>query len=137
MTEETHPLAGLTDAGLEALLKRAIRITLVLGLLASLAVWKASSWRNAAMLATGTAISAASILEWQRLIRFINAKLDQKQAPRGAFLAVLFFMLRLILFAGAIYGSLKCFRGSVVALLCGLGLAVLATVWEAIRLLRN
>jgi hypothetical protein len=137
MTEETHPLAGLTDAGLEALLKRAIRITLVLGFLASLAVWKASSWRNAAMLATGTAISAASILEWQRLIRFINAKLDQKQAPRGAFLAVLFFMLRLILFAGAIYGSLKCFRGSVVALLCGLGLAVLATVWEAIRLLRN
>jgi hypothetical protein len=137
MTEETHPLAGLTDAGLEALLKRAIRITLVLGVLASLAVWKASGWRNAAMLATGTAISAASILEWQRLIRLINAKLDQKQAPRGAFLAALFFVFRLILFGGAIYGSLKCFRGSVVALLCGLGLAVLATLWEAIRLLRN
>jgi hypothetical protein len=137
MREETHPLAALTDAGLQALLKRAIRITLVLGALASLIVWKASNWRDAAMLATGTAISAASILEWQRLIRFINAQLDQKQAPRGAAVAVLFFMLRLILFAGAIYGSLKCFRGSVVALLCGLGLAVLATVWEAIRLLRN
>lgn len=137
MTEETHPLAVLTDAGLEALLKRAIRITLVLGTLSSLVLWKASGWRNAAMLATGTAISAASILEWQRLIRFINAKLDQKQVPRGAAVAILFFMLRLILFAGAIYGSLKCFRGSVVALLCGLGLAVLATVWEAIRLLRN
>jgi hypothetical protein len=137
MREETHPLAALTDAGLQALLKRAIRITLVLGALASLAVWKASNWRDAAMLATGTAISAASILEWQRLIRFINAQLDQKQVPRGAAVAVLFFMLRLILFAGAIYGSLKCFRGSVVALLCGLGLAVLATVWEAIRLLRN
>ncbi|HUA91434.1 MAG TPA: hypothetical protein VL991_02645 [Terracidiphilus sp.] len=137
MTEETHPLAALTDAGLQALLKRAILITLVLGALASLAVWKASDWRNAAMLATGTVISAASILEWQRLIRFITAKMDQKQVPRGAAVAVLFFMLRLILFAGAIYGSLKCFRGSVVALLCGLGLAVLATVWEAIRLLRN
>jgi len=137
MTEETHPLAALTDAGLDALLKRAIRITLLLGFLASLAVWKASNWRNAAMLATGTAISAASILEWQRLIRFINAKLDQKQAPRGAALAGVFFVLRLILFGGAIYGSLKCFRGSAAALLCGLGLAVLATVWEAIRLLRN
>jgi hypothetical protein len=137
MTEETHPLAVLTDAGLEALLKRAIHITLVLGTLSSLVLWKASGWRHAAMLATGTAISAASILEWQRLIRFINAKLDQKQVPRGAAVAILFFMLRLILFAGAIYGSLKCFRGSVVALLCGLGLAVLATVWEAIRLLRN
>ncbi len=137
MTEETHPLATLTDAGLEALLRRAIRITLVLGALASLAVWKASDWRNAAMLATGTVISAASILEWQRLIRFINAKLDQKQVPRGAAVAIIFFLLRLIVFAAAIYGSLKCFRGSVVALLCGLGLAVLATVWEAVRLLRN
>jgi hypothetical protein len=137
MTEETHPLAALTDAGLDALLKRAIRITVILGILAALAVWKASDWRNAAMLATGAAISAASILEWQRLIRFINAKLDQKQAPRGAALAAIFFVLRLIIFGGAIYGSLKCFRGSVVALLCGLGLAVLATLWEAVRLLRN
>ncbi|HEY1649811.1 MAG TPA: hypothetical protein VGF96_17640 [Terracidiphilus sp.] len=137
MTEETHPLASLTDAGLDALLKRAIRIIVIFGVLASLAVWKASGWRNAAMLATGTAISAASILEWQRLIHFINAKLDQKQAPRGAAVAALFFVFRLILFAGAIYGSLKCFRGSVIALLCGLGLAVLAIFWEAIRLLRN
>lgn len=137
MTEETHPLAGLTDAGLEALLKRAIYITVIFGVLASLAIWKASNWRNAAMLATGAAISAASILEWRRLIRFINAKLDQKEAPRGAALAAVFFILRLIVFAGGIYGSLKCFRGSVVALLCGLGLAVLAILWEAIRLLRN
>lgn len=134
MTQENHPL---TDEGLEALLKRAIRITLVLGALAALVVWVATGWRNAAMLATGTVISAASILEWQRLIGFINAKLDQKQAPHGAAVASIFFVLRLILFAGAIYGSLKCFRGSVAALVCGLSLAVLATLWEALRLLRN
>jgi hypothetical protein len=137
MTEENQALANLTNEGLEALLRRAIRITLILGLLASLVVWKASGWRNAAMLTTGTLISAASIVEWQRLVRFINAKMDQKQVPRGAGLAFLFFVLRLIVFAGAIYGSLKCFQGSVAALLCGLGLAVLAMVWEAVRLLRN
>jgi len=137
MTEENQLLAGLTDEGLQALLRRAIRITLILGLLAALVVWKASGWRNAAMLAAGTLISAASILEWQRLVRFINAKMDQKQAPRGAAVAIVFFVLRLIVFAGVIYGSLKCFQGSVAALLCGLGLAVLAMVWEAIRLLRN
>lgn len=137
MTEETHSLAALTDAGLQALLRRAIRNTLVIGLLAALILWKASNWRNAAMLATGAAISAASILEWQRLIRFINAKLDSQQAPRGAAVAFVLFLLRLLVFAGAIYGSLKCFRGSVAALLCGLGLAILATVWEAIRLLRD
>ncbi len=135
--EPEQPLAALTDAGLEAMLRRAIRIILVLGLLAALAVWKASGWRNAAMLATGTAISAASIFEWQRLIRIINAKMDQKQLPRGAGLAMVFFALRLLVFGGVIYGSLKCFQGSVAALLCGLGLAVLATLWEAIRLLRH
>jgi hypothetical protein len=145
MTEREHsqaaplasPLASLTDAGLEALLQRAIRITLILGALAALVLWKASDWRNAAMLGTGTAISAASILEWQRLLRYINAKLDNKQISSGAAVAVLFFMLRLMVFAGAIYGSLKWFRGSVVALLCGLGLAVLALVWQALRLLRD
>ncbi len=137
MTEDQHPLAALTDAGLEAMLRRAMRITLALGLLGALALWKASGWRNAAMLATGTLISAASIVEWNRLIGFLNAKLDQKQAPRGAGIAILFFLLRLAIFAGAIYLSMRYFRGSVIALLCGLGLAVLAIVWEALRLLRN
>ena len=32
MTEETHPILGLTEETLEALLKRAIRNTLILGL---------------------------------------------------------------------------------------------------------
>lgn len=137
MSEERNLLAGLTDAGLEALLQRAMRITLIIGLLGALVVWKASGWRDGAMLATGTVISAASILEWRRLIRIINARLDQKQVPQGAGLAVVFLMLRLVIFAGVIYGSLKCFHGSVLALLCGLGLAVLAIVWEALRLLRN
>jgi len=137
MSDETHPLALLTDESLQALLRRAIRITLILGLLAAAAVWIGSNWRNAAMLATGTLISAASILEWQRLVRLITAKMDQKQMPRGGALAAVFFVLRLIVFGAAIYGSLKCFRGSVTALVCGLGLAVAAMLWEAIRLLRE
>ena len=137
MSEQTHPLAGLTDAGLEALLKRAIWITLIAGLLAALVVWKASGWRNAAMLAVGAAISAASILEWQRMVRLVNARLDRKQAPRGAVVVAIFFVLRLTVFAAVIYVSLKCFQGSLIALLCGLGLAVLAMAWEAIRLLRD
>lgn len=135
--QSTHPLESLTDSGLDALLRRAMRIILILGALSALAVWKASGWRNAAMLAIGAAISAASILEWQRLIRFISAKLDSQQAPRGTVVALVFFALRLLIFGGVIYGSLKWLRGSVVALIVGLSLAVLATAWEAIRLLRN
>jgi hypothetical protein len=135
--QQAHPLVGLTDLALEALLKRAVRDTLILGLIPSVVLLIASGWRNAAMLAVGALISAASILEWQRLIRFLNAKLDKQKTPRSAPLVVALFLLRLTLFAGAIYGSLKCFQGSVIALLCGLCLALLATGWEALRLLKD
>jgi hypothetical protein len=137
MTESPHPVVGLTDEALQALLKRAMLITLLLGLISTIVLLIASGWRNAAMLAVGALISAASVTEWQRLIRLINAKLDNQKTPRGAALVVGFFVLRLVIFAGVIYVSLKCFQGSAVALLCGLGLAVIAMAWEALRLLRD
>jgi hypothetical protein len=127
----------MTDAGLEALLLRAMRDTGVVGILASLALWKATSWRNAAMMATGTAISAASIYEWRRLARFLSEQLRLNRVPKGAMVSLVLFLLRLVVFAAAIYVSLKCFQGSVVALLCGLALAVVAIVWEAVRTLRE
>ena len=136
-TEDTHPIAGLTDEALQSLLKRAIRDTLILGLIISLILWAGAGWRNAAMFATGAVISAASILEWQRLIRLFNAKLDQQKTPRGAVLVVSLFLLRLLIFAGVIYGSLKCFQGSVIPLMCGLSLAVATLMWEALRMLKN
>ncbi len=137
MTDETSPIGDLTDEALQALLKRAIRDTLILGLIAALILLVASGWRNAAMLAVGAVISAASIMEWQRLIRLFNDRLDQQKTPKGAATVVVFFMIRLAIFAAAIYGSLKCFRGSAIALLCGLGLAMIAMAWEALRLLKN
>jgi hypothetical protein len=137
MSDETSPIAALTDEALQALLKHAIRDTLILGLIATLILLFASGWRNAAMLAVGAIISAASILEWQRLIRLFNDRLDQKKTPKGAATVVVFFMIRLAIFAAAIYGSLKCFQGSAIALLCGLGLAMIAMAWEALRLLKD
>ena len=137
MSEPTQPIADISKDAMEALFKRAIRNTLILGLVAAVVVLVASGWRDAAMLVTGTLISAASIFEWQRLVRVINAKLDNQQTPRSAPAVVIFFVLRLTVFAGVIYGSLKCFQGSVIALLCGLGLAAMAIGWEAIRMLRD
>ncbi|MGA2850745.1 MAG: hypothetical protein ABSE46_17240 [Terracidiphilus sp.] len=137
MTEEIPSLATLSEAGLDALLKRSVRNTAILGLLPALVVLIASGWRNAAMLLTGALLSAASLMEWQRLARLMNARMKRKQAPRGAILAVVFFLLRLLIFAAVIYGSLKCFQGSVFALLCGLSLAVVTLTWEALRMLRN
>ena len=137
MTQETHPIVDLTQADLDAMLQRALRNTLILGIVAALIVRIGGGWRSAAMLGIGTLISAASIWEWQRLIRLINARLDKQKTPASAPVVVLFFVLRLTVFAGVLYGSLKCFHGSIVALLFGLGLAVLAIGWEAIRLLRE
>jgi dolichyl-phosphate-mannose--protein O-mannosyl transferase len=135
MTEGSHPIVDLTVDEADAFLRRALRDTLILGLIAAVVVLISSGWRNAAMLVTGGAISAASILEWQRLVRIINAKMDNQKNPKSTVLVLVFFVLRLTVFAGVIYGSLKCFHGSVVALLCGLGLAALAVMWEAVRML--
>ena len=135
MTEGSHPIVDLTVDEADAFLRRALRDTLILGLVAAVVVLISSGWRNAAMLVTGGAISAASILEWQRLVRIINAKMDNQKNPKSTVLVLVFFVLRLTVFAGVIYGSLKCFHGSVVALLCGLGLAALAVMWEAVRML--
>ncbi|MGD0941943.1 MAG: ATP synthase subunit I [Terracidiphilus sp.] len=137
MTQQTHPIVDLTQADLDAMLKRALRNTLILSLIAAVVVTIGGGWRSGAMLATGGLISAASIWEWQRLIRVMNAKMDKQKTPASAPVVVLFFVLRLTVFAGVIYGSLKCFHGSVAALLFGLGLAVLTVGWEAIRLMRD
>lgn len=136
MSEETQPTESITDEALQAMLQRAMRNTLILGLVPALVLLFVSGWRNAAMLATGALISAGSILEWRRLVGFINAKLDKKKPPRGTLLVVSSFVLRLTIFAAAIYVSLKCFHGSVAALLCGLGLALVTIAWEALKLLR-
>jgi len=137
MTEETHPVLGLTEESLNALLKRAIRNTVILGLAPALVLLITSGWRDAAMLLTGALISAGSLLEWQRLVRLINDRLQKRKAQRGAILVLVFFLFRLMVFAAVIYGSLKCFRGSPIALLCGLSLAVVTLTFEGLRLLRD
>jgi hypothetical protein len=135
MTQEAHPLLELPNDAAEVMLQRAMYKTLILGVIASLVLLVASGWRNASMLMVGALISAASIFEWQRLARVIRAKLDAEKTPRSAPAVVVFFILRLVLYGGAIYVSLKCLQGSAVALLCGLGLAALTILWQALRML--
>ena len=100
------------------MLKRAIRNTLILGVLASvvLTVWPAGWRERARCLHRARSISAASIFEWRRLVRLINARMDGSRQPRGCGLSIAFFLLRLAIFGGVIYGSLKCFQGSAMAL---------------------
>jgi hypothetical protein len=141
MSEESQSIPSLTDEALQALLKRAIRNTLILGVLVSVALAISSAWGTGALFLSGALISAASIFEWQRLVRLINSRMGSRMrsenVPRGAGLAIAFILVRLIVFGGVIYGSLKCFQGSPIALVCGLSLAVVTLTWEALGLLRG
>jgi Na+/H+-translocating membrane pyrophosphatase len=141
MSEESQSIPSLTDEALQALLKRAIRNTLILGVLVSVALAISSPWGTGALFLSGALISAASIFEWQRLVRLINSRMGSRMrsedVPRGAGLAIAFILVRLIVFGGVIYGSLKCFQGSPIALVCGLSLAVVTLTWEALGLLRG
>ncbi len=132
-----HPIANMTDADLAEVLRRTVRITVVLGVAVALALWPFRGWATAALFAVGAAISVASIYEWGRLIRLFNASMDRQKLPQGAAVVVTFFLLRMVVFAVAIYVSLKCFQGSPIALLCGLALAVAGLAWESLRLLRG
>lgn len=135
MTQKAQSLLELPNDAAEVMLQRALYKTLILGVIASIMVLVASGWRNGLMLMVGALISAASIFEWQRLARVIRAKLEAEKTPRSAPAVVVFFMLRLVLYGGAIYVSLKCLQGSAVALLCGLGLAAITILWQALRML--
>jgi hypothetical protein len=137
MNEPAPVIANLSDEALQALLKIAIYKTLILGGLASLILWVASGWGTGALFASGALVSAASIFEWRRLVRIINSRMRNEAAPRGVGVSIAFILLRLLIFGAVIYGSLKCFRGSPLALVCGLSLAVITLTWEALKLLRG
>ncbi len=55
MTQDSHPIAELSFADLDAMLRRALRNTLILGAIAALIVWIGGGWPSAALLATGRA----------------------------------------------------------------------------------
>lgn len=136
-----HPIVDFTFADLEALLKRSVRVSAVLGVAAALFLWLAMEWQTAALFAVGAVLSIGSIYEWGRLIRAVSARMDGAPFGTGSKLrtgtVVGLFLVRLILFAGVIYVSLKCLHGSPIALICGLGLGLAGLAWEAMRVLRG
>jgi len=95
-----------------------------------------SGWQTGALLLAGAAVSATGLWEWQRLVAFVNARMDN-QKPAGAGRVVTMFFLRLLFAGGVLYGSLRCFHGSIYALVAGLALAVIALTVEAVRLVRS
>ncbi len=137
MTENSQPVLNFSDADLKVALRRALKVTAIGGLVLAVALTVIYGWQTGLLLAAGAVISATGLWEWQRLVAFINARLDNSQAGPGTGRVASIFVLRL-LFAGAIlYVSLRCLHGSVYALVAGLGLGVFALTAEAVRMIRN
>jgi len=142
-----NPFLDFTDAHLKAAMLRALRLVAILTVIAFVALLATMGWQTAMLLLAGAVVSASGLWEWQKLIAVINAKLDAQpesagpegQMPRGpgATRVVVGFFLRLIVAGLVLYGSLRCFHGSVYALIGGLGLAALALAVEAVRLVRS
>jgi hypothetical protein len=134
---ETNPILQFSDADLKSALRRALKTIAILGVALTSILAVTAGWRTAAMLLVGAAISAVSLYEWERLIAIINAKLDNQKTPQSTGFVVTMFFLRFGIAAAVLYVSLKCFHGSLYALVAGLGLAVVALTIEAIRLIRT
>ena len=136
------PLAvEFTEGELDSALLRALKLLLVLAVVGVAIAWLSDGWQSAALFAVGAVASAMGVWEWRTLARVINhqftpekERASQPRAPSTAFVLLRFF-LRLGLVGAALYVSLKCLHGSVYALLAGLGLAVAAITWQALRLL--
>ena len=126
------------DQDLCLVLNRALRNVLIAVAVGIPILWVAWGWRSMLMFLAGGAIAATGILEWRQLMTAVLSRLDANSGhpkPLGSVLA--WFFIRLALAAGLLYVSLRSLDGKVAALLIGLGLAVAALFFEAIRLLKT
>lgn len=126
-----------SDADLKAALMRAIRLTAIFAGVLFVVLTVTAGWQTGVLLLVGALVSATGLWEWQRLIAAVNARLDQAKNPKPLGPVLASFFLRLVVAAGLLYGSLKCFHGSAFALVAGLVLAVIGLSVEAVRLLRH
>jgi len=134
---DENPFLTFTDADLSAALLRAVRNIGILALIGTPIIWIASGWQSAGLFLVGAALSAGGIYESRRLIRVVNAKLDNQRSPNSTGLVITMFLLRLLIAGVMLYVSLRCLHGSVYAILAGLALAIVSLSIEAVTLTRS
>ncbi len=134
-------LESFSDGDFRQTILRAIRLLLVLTVVAlPLVWWRLGGWRAGAMLLVGSAISASGLWEWLRLLTALMARMDASEEgiegtrPMGLLLTG--FFVRLAVVVVVLYGSLRYLEGSVVALAAGLGLGVFSLTVEGLRLVK-
>ncbi len=129
--------SGLSDADVREAMLKSLRLLGVLCPLAMALFWWKAGWRSGALVLIGSAISAASLWEWMRLISLMNDQMDAGSNARPMGFTLVGFFLRLGLTVAVLYGSLRYLHGSVLALAVGLLLGIFSLTIEALRLLKR
>lgn len=129
-------LSEFTDGDFRSTVLRALRLLLILTVVALPLIWWRFGWRSGVLLLVGAGISASGLWEWLRLLTAVMKRMDAGGEMRPMALVVFGFFVRLVLVVGVLYGSLKLLQGSVVAIAVGLGLGVISLTIEGLRLVK-
>ncbi|HEV2279662.1 MAG TPA: ATP synthase subunit I [Acidobacteriaceae bacterium] len=132
-----EPPPGMTDEDLFTVLRRSQHTIVVLGVIVAVIFWLAAGWQSGVLALAGAAISWTGILEWRSLTVAVFSRLDKQQQPRPASRTVIMFFVRLAAVGAILYVSLRFLNGTVYALIAGIGLAIVALSFHALRLLRT
>ena len=126
----------LTDADFKRTVWNALRLIVILTVIAAPLVWWKMGWQSAVFLLVGALISGSGLFEWLRLMTAVMVRMDGGEKAKPIGLVLLGFFLRLGLTVAVLYVSLKVLNGSVYALAAGLALGVFALSIEGLRLVK-
>jgi hypothetical protein len=127
---------SFTDADFKRTMFRALRLLVVITVVAAPLVWWKMGWPSAALLLVGALISGSGLWEWLRLMTAVMVRMDAGGKARPMGMVVTGFFLRLGLTVVLLYVSLRVLNGSVYALAAGLALGVFALSVEGLRLMK-
>jgi len=129
-------MESFTDADFKRTIWNALRLLVVITVLAAPLVWWKMGWQSAVLLLVGSLISGSGLYEWLRLMTAVMVRMDGGGKARPLGMVLFGFFLRLGLTVVLLYVSLKVLNGSVYALAAGLILGVFALSVEGLRLMK-
>ena len=129
-------MESFTDADFKRTIWNALRLLVIITVLAAPLVWWKMGWQSAVLLLVGSLISGSGLYEWLRLMTAVMVRMDGGGKARPLGMVLFGFFLRLGLTVVLLYVSLKVLNGSVYALAAGLILGVFALSVEGLRLMK-
>lgn len=129
-------MEGFSDADFKRTILSALRLLVVITVVAAPVVGWKLGWQSAVLLLVGALISGSGLYEWLRLMTAVMVRMDGGAKARPMGMVLFGFFLRLGLTVVLLYVSLKFLNGSVYALAAGLALGVFALTVEGLRLMK-